>query len=85
MDFEQVTGLVRAVIVGLDGRLPSGDIESAWSLADAGEPGVALELICTQAYEYDVSVPLVVFRQIVEAGKAMGLDAGLWEELAVEQ
>jgi hypothetical protein len=26
-------------------------------LVDAGEPGIALENLCTQLYEYDVSVP----------------------------
>lgn len=84
MELENVTGLVTAAIVGLSDRLPSEDIQNARSLADAGEPGVALELICAQAYEYDTLVPHAVLSQIIEAGQAMGLDPGLWSDLEVE-
>ncbi|MBM7789095.1 hypothetical protein JOD67_005775 [Tenggerimyces flavus] len=37
MDLETVTGVVRAIVVALDGRLPATDVQNAWSLLDAGE------------------------------------------------
>lgn len=84
MDFESITGALRAIVVALDGRLPTVDIDNAWGLIDAGEPGVALENLCTQLYEYDVLVPREVLRQIVSAGEAMQLSPDLWKDLAVE-
>lgn len=81
---EQIASLVRAVLIGLEGRLRVEDLEEGWGLNEAGEPGVALELVCTQAYEYDVVVPHTIMEQLVEAGEAMHLDPSLWTGLAVE-
>ncbi|MDQ2661850.1 MAG: MafI family immunity protein [Actinomycetota bacterium] len=84
MNPEQITSFVRTGLIGLEGRLRVEDLKEGWGLNEAGEPGVALELVCTQAYEYDVVVPHTVMEQIVEAGETMHLDPGLWKDLAVE-
>jgi hypothetical protein len=81
---EEMLGILRAVIVTVGDKLPRTDVESAWGLVEAGEPGVALENLCTQLYEYDVSVPTGVLAQLRTIGEAMGLDSGLWEDLTVE-
>ena len=36
--------------------LPDADLDSIRELIDAGELGIALEVLCTQIYEYDVEV-----------------------------
>jgi hypothetical protein len=41
------------------------------SLVRAGEPGVALENLCTQLEEYDVAVPQDVLRELSEIASAM--------------
>lgn len=84
MSTEEVIHVLRAIVVALEGRLPAADVENAWGLIDAGEPGVALENLCTQLYEYDVTVPRPVLAQITAAGEAMGLAPDLWTDLTVE-
>jgi hypothetical protein len=84
MDLETIIATLRAVLVELEGKLPAGDIENASGLIDAGEPGVALENLCTQLHEYDVRVPRFVVAQIAAAGGAMQLEPDLWTDLIVE-
>ena len=84
MEIDQILHTLRAVVVELEAKLPASDVESAWGLIDAGEPGVALENLCTQLYEYDVSVPQQVLSRIAASGEAMGLPAELWTDLRVE-
>ncbi len=84
MSTEDVMHVLRAVVVAMEGALPAADVENAWGLIDAGEPGVALENLCTQLYEYDVTVPRPVLAQITATGESMGLDPDLWTDLVVE-
>lgn len=65
---------VRAVIVAVDGLLPSSDLTSAWELVDAGEPGIALENLCTQLFEYDASLEDEVINQIGHVATRMKMD-----------
>jgi hypothetical protein len=85
MDLEAVASTLRAVVIDLEGGgLSASDIEYVWSLLDAGEPGVALEHLCDQLFEYDVTVPARVLEQISAAGEAMGLASDRWNDLTVE-
>lgn len=84
MDLETIIATLRAVVIELEGRLPAVDIQNAWGLLEAGEPGVALETLCTQLYEYDVPVPRTVLSQITETGEAMRLAPELWTDLTAE-
>jgi hypothetical protein len=43
------------------------------SLVEAGEPGIALENLCTQLHEYDVSVPQDLATELGDLAGAMGL------------
>jgi len=63
-------------------NVPRHQLDEMQSLTSAGEPGVALENLCTQLYEYDVVVPLAVYNRIAMLGNAMTLDAARWEILA---
>ena len=47
----------------------------------AGEPGVALENLSTQLYEYDVTVNRTTFEEIESLCKEMGLDTKYWSRL----
>jgi hypothetical protein len=48
----------------------------------AGEPGVALENICTQLFEYGVAVGPELLDQIREVGQTTNVDAKYWRRLA---
>lgn len=63
------------------GALPRDQVKEMESLVAAGEPGVALENLCVQLFEYDVVFPPELVRELAELGNAMGLDARLWERL----
>ena len=67
--------ILRAVIIDVAGLLPERDLTNAWELVDAGEPGIALENLCTQLYEYDVVLDPAVREQVRELAIAMEMDA----------
>jgi hypothetical protein len=50
-------------------------------LLDHGEPGIALDLLCSHLYEDDIAVDDAVRWQIANAGKVMGMNPLLWERL----
>jgi hypothetical protein len=82
MDLETILSTLRGVLVELEERLPAADVQNAWSMIDAGEPGVAFENLCTQLDEYDVPVPPVVLTQHGD-GRGNALAADPWNELRV--
>lgn len=84
MDLGDLIHLLRAIVIAVEGRLPATDTQNAWDLLDAGEPGIALENLCTQLYEFDVEVSESLLTQITTAGVAMGLASDLWTDLTVE-
>ena len=49
-------GVLRSVVIDCEGALPAGDIATIWEFIDVGEPGLALETLCTQLDEYEVPV-----------------------------
>lgn len=74
----QVLALLKSVH---DIGIPSEVLTELASLAQAGEPGVALEDFCAQLYEYDVEVPAPMLATIRELGTAMGLADKHWKPL----
>ncbi len=78
---DDIDGVLRAIVVRVEAALPRDDIENVWEFIDVGEPGLALETLCTQLDEYDIAVPPEVLDQMRTIGHGMGLDASLWEGL----
>lgn len=71
---EEVERRLLAVLDLVRGWLPSHQIASMTELALAGESGVGLENLCTQLYEYSVSVPEPVLEEIEYLARAMRLN-----------
>jgi len=65
---------VWSVIAMFQGAIPSEQLEDMSELAQAGEPGVALENLCTQLHEYDILVSEDAMSQIETLVGAMDLD-----------
>lgn len=61
--------------------LPLGDLEQIEDLIQAGEQRVALENLCTQVYEYDITLPLYLRDLLAEAGQQLGVASRYWERL----
>lgn len=68
-----------------DGPIPTIQLQEMVSLVNAGEPGVALENLCTQLFEYDVRVHPHVTAQLASIGRAMGIDERYWQNLTGDQ
>ena len=73
-EWDDLLGSLRAVIIGVSDALPEQDLTNAWELLDAGEPGIALQDLCTQLYEYDATLDPEVVEQIRRLAIAMSLD-----------
>ncbi|UOE42871.1 MafI family immunity protein [Agromyces larvae] len=83
MNFETITQTIREVVNELSGQLPDSDLQNARIFLDAGEPGVALENLCAQIYEYDVPIARSAYLRLEAAGRAMSLDSSNWSHLTV--
>jgi len=84
MDMQEIEGKLIAIIAAFSNKLPENEVTEMQELAKAGEPGIALENLCTQLYEYDVAVEAACLDQIAAVGDAMGIDKSNWEQLTEE-
>ena len=69
---------VLLIIDDLGGRLPPEQLQYMRDLANAGEPGIALEDLCTQIFEYDVVIGTDLLAKIQDVGQAMKIDPKYW-------
>jgi hypothetical protein len=82
MDLPTIESRLLIVLDALQDKLPCEQIDDMRDLTKAGEPGVALENLCTQLFEYDVSVLQSVRDELATLGTAMGIGADHWTRLA---
>jgi hypothetical protein len=82
MDMQAIEDKLVAIILGFEGELPAAQVAEMQELAKAGEPGIALENLCTQLYEYDVAVDAARLERIAAIGRLMGIDESFWQTLA---
>lgn len=76
----EAEGRLVAVLKIAECWLPREQLIEMSSLVRAGEPGVALENLCTQLEEYDVAVPHEVLRELREIASAMRMKVSPWVE-----
>jgi xanthine dehydrogenase molybdopterin-binding subunit B len=66
--------------------LPSEDIDNVQSMIEVGEWLLAFETLCTQIYEWQISLSPAVIRDLQELGSVLGdrreLARHLWEDAA---
>lgn len=82
--FNKNKSLVRKIIDAVKDKLPEQDIQGAYELVEYNEWGEAFFAICSQLYEYDVSVSVEIFELITFVGNRMKMDSKLWDVLNVE-
>jgi hypothetical protein len=83
MDLKPIEQKVLAAVGAFSERLPEEQLQDMRELVQAGEPGIALENLCSQLYEYDIPVPVEVQATIVDAGRTMGIKPSYWERLSI--
>jgi hypothetical protein len=62
-------------------HFPQGRAESMCALVNAGECGVALEILCDNLFDYDVIPDEAMFDRLAAIGTAMGIASRYWEQL----
>jgi hypothetical protein len=61
--------------------LPLRDVEQIEGLIQVGERAVAFENLCTQIYEYDITLPSGLRDTLVSTGQQLGVAPRYWEVL----
>ena len=82
MSFQQIESELLRTINDLAAQgLPERDVRNALELTKAGEPGVALENLCTQLFEHDLAVSDMQRAMLEKLGAQMGLKSVHWTQL----
>jgi hypothetical protein len=76
--WQSAADAMRAVVILLDGILPSRDSTNVWELIDAGEPDLAFDTLCTQIYEFDIQLDQSIWMEIAQIGSYLNLNSDLW-------
>ena len=74
----RIVRLLREMISTLRSRLPAQDILTAEELLEHGEWGLAFDVLCTQAYEYEIEISQELYSTASQLADAMQLDPNEW-------
>ena len=74
--------LLKDVLSELKTVLRPEDYQEAVEELNAGEPGVAFEVVCAQLHEYGLHIPRAAYAKLREIGESMNLPSKEWEILA---
>jgi len=81
MDMHEIEDSLLRVLQTYGVHFPAEQVNEIADLLRAGEAGVGFENLCTQLYEYDVSVDDGTFHQLEVIGHQMGIATKYWERL----
>lgn len=83
VDWDDLVGRLRAVVLELEAQLLPREVEMIWELIDVGEPRVAYEVLCSQLYEHDAGIGAPTVAALSDLGAAMNLEPRQWQLLRV--
>ncbi len=81
MNFSIIKYQLEKLVGELTDFLTVEDIKNVHELINHGECGVALELICSQLFEYEVAISSEMLQRIKEIGIDMSLPEETWNIL----
>lgn len=76
-----ITKHVHLILESVQDSLPAANVTDARELLEHAEWGEALSLICTQLYEYDITITRDVYHDIERTCRALGMPPKEWEML----
>ncbi|MDQ0849908.1 hypothetical protein QFZ65_001846 [Arthrobacter sp. B3I9] len=82
-NLRDVEHALRWSLAAVQDDLRPEDVSNVRDFLDAGEPGLALDTLCTQLYEFGITVNAAIRDTLEAVGKHMGMDATLWTDLKV--
>lgn len=77
-DMREIEVRMLALLAAFEAQLPAEQLAEMRELAEANEPGIALEMLCSELHELDVIVTPEHGREIDDLGKAMGMTDSVW-------
>lgn len=85
MDLDEIENRLAAILKESTKWLPAEQLADMVELVRAGEPGVALENLCTQLFEFDAVIPADLRDKLRCLSEEMGIDNDSWRRLAVSE
>lgn len=82
MNLPQIELRLAALLDHARDWLPAGQVAGMLELVHAGEPGIALEDLCTQLEEFHVAVPREAAGELRGLALAMGMEVPRWIAIA---
>jgi hypothetical protein len=77
-DLRRAADLLIEVLEELRGALRNEDFHTARESITCGEPGLGLETIAQQLFEYDLNIPRSTYDKLVRAGMLMKMPEKQW-------
>ena len=81
MSMSEAQQRLLGVLPELKDRLREQDYQEAVEETQAGEEGLALELICAQLHEFGIRIPRSTYLKLQAIGAGMGMRAETWQVL----
>lgn len=82
MTLAEIEERVISIVARCDGLgVPEQHLTEVRSLVKAGEPGTAVENLCTHLLEYGAIVPGAILDELRLVGEAMGIREKYWKRI----
>ena len=85
MDAHEIETTLLGMIAGFSTFLPPTELQEMRSLVNAGESKVAFENLCTQLFEYDVTLDDETLSGLRTFGIVMRIAPKYWERLKISE
>jgi hypothetical protein len=84
MDSQEIEEQLIIILRLQDGKLMPERLREMCLLVKAAEPGIALENLCDELFEWDISISKDVLNQIISLGQFMGINEKYWKRLPIQ-
>lgn len=82
---EEIENTLLTIIDSVNGRISSEQAQNIREFTTAGEPGVALEILCDNLDDDSIAITTDTLSLIRTIGQAMGMDSDYWERLIIQE
>lgn len=82
-NIQEASSLLLGAIEALAERLPEYTIAESREYVEVREPGLALELILTQVYEFDLCLPRDIWLALKRSAFLMSMEIETWGEISI--
>ncbi len=77
--FKTINKTILQLTTAMEDKLPGQDIEKITEMLENNEFGLALDILCTQIYEYDIKVDEQFYEDVKKVAEMMNIAKDSWE------